>query len=93
LEFLEFFEFLETRKLGDRVFYWAVLYQLPKSRPKKFPTSIEKTTFTLKILGFDMKTKGVVPIGPVSIGPVHLVLPDWSSIDWSCVFGPMGFII
>jgi len=32
------------------------------------------------------------PIGPVSIGSVRLVLPDWSSIDWSCLFGPMGFI-
>ena len=50
---------------------------------------------------------GVVPIGPVSIGPVLvrptdgpvsigpvcLVLTDGSSIDWSSVFGPVGFII
>ena len=28
-----------------------------KSRPEKFLTSMEKTTFTLKIAGFDMKTK------------------------------------
>jgi len=28
-----------------------------KSRPEKFPTSMEKTTFTLKIAGFDINSK------------------------------------